>query len=157
MSKINWSRVILGGIVAGIVIDLFEGVLNGVLLQKQWTDVMVGLGKSGAMSVKQIVAFDVWGLAAGVAVVWLYAAMRERFGAGPRTAMLAGLTVWFLADALAAAGPVFLHIYQVGLALEAVSFELVEMLVAGLAGAYLYKEQTEPGAEPLRQRAMHAG
>ena len=40
MGKINLGRVILGGIVAGIVIDIFEGVLNGVVLAKQWADVM---------------------------------------------------------------------------------------------------------------------
>jgi hypothetical protein len=47
MGKINLGRVILGGIVAGIVIDIFEGVLNGVVLEKQWADAMTALGKSG--------------------------------------------------------------------------------------------------------------
>jgi hypothetical protein len=41
------------------VIDIFEGVLNGVVLAKQWADVMTGLGKSAAMSINQIVAFNV--------------------------------------------------------------------------------------------------
>lgn len=150
MAKINLVRVILGGIVAGIVIDLFEGILNGVLLQQQWIAVMTGLGKPGTMSVKQIVAFNVWGLAAGVMMVWLYAAIRTRFGAGPKTALLAGFAVWFLADGLGLAGPVFLHIYQVGLALQAVAYELVEMLVAGLAGAYLYREEAAPVSKPAR-------
>jgi len=150
MAKINLARVILGGIVAGIVIDLFEGILNGVLLQPQWVEVMTGLGKSSTMSVPQIVAFNVWGLAAGILLVWLYAAIRTRFGAGPKTALLAGLAVWFLADGLGLAGPVFLHIYQVGLALQAVAYELVEMLVAGLVGAYLYREDAASGSEPVR-------
>ena len=51
------GRVILGGIVAGMVVDIFEGLLNGVVLAKQWADVITGLGKSGTMSVNQIVAF----------------------------------------------------------------------------------------------------
>ena len=29
MSKINWQRVILGGLVAGLIIDVVEGVVNG--------------------------------------------------------------------------------------------------------------------------------
>lgn len=37
MGKINMGRVILGGLVAGIFIDAFEGVLNGVLLANQCT------------------------------------------------------------------------------------------------------------------------
>jgi hypothetical protein len=32
MNRINLGRVVLGGIVAGIVISIFEGVLNGVVL-----------------------------------------------------------------------------------------------------------------------------
>jgi hypothetical protein len=140
MGKINMSRVILGGLVAGIIINLFEGIMNGVVLEKQWAAVMSGLGKSGVMSVKQIAAFNAWGFAAGILLVWLYAAMRPRFGAGPKTAMLAGLFVWMVGCAMANAVPVFLHLYPVGLAVSAVAVALVEMLIAGVVGGYLYKE-----------------
>src|SRR5258708_34676853 len=106
MSKMKLSRVILGGVVAGLVIDVCEGILNGVILKQQWADAFAALGKaSDALSVKQIVAFNVWGLAAGIITVWLYAGLRPRYGAGPRTAIFAGLTVWALAFALATAVP----------------------------------------------------
>ncbi len=36
MGKINWTRVILGGLVAGVIINVFESVLNGVILTKIW-------------------------------------------------------------------------------------------------------------------------
>ena len=140
MGKINLGRVILGGLLAGVVINLVEGILNGVVFAKQWAEVMTGLGKAAAPSVKQIIALNVWGFALGILTVWLYAAIRPRFGSGPRTAICAGATVWFLAQAMGTAIPVFLHIYTVGLALSAVSVELVEMLIASVAGAYLYKE-----------------
>jgi hypothetical protein len=45
MGKINFGRMILGGIVAGIVIDLFEGVTNGLILGKQYADAMIALGR----------------------------------------------------------------------------------------------------------------
>jgi len=35
MGKINLGRVILGGLVAGVIINVAEGVLNGVILQSQ--------------------------------------------------------------------------------------------------------------------------
>ena len=140
MGKINLGRVILGGLLAGVVINLVEGILNGVVFAKQWAEVMTGLGKAAAPSVKQIIALNVWGFALGILTVWLYAAIRPRFGSGPRTAICAGVIVWFLAQAMGTAIPVFLHIYTVGLALSAVSVELVEMLIASVAGAYLYKE-----------------
>lgn len=153
MAKINLGRVILGGIVAGVVIDLVEGITNGIVLNAQWAAVMTGLGKSGTMSMKQIIAFNVWGLAAGILTVWLYAAIRPRFGAGPRTAMCAGLAVWALADMLGVAGPVFLHIFGVQLAATALAVQFVEMLVAGVAGAYFYKEDS---AQSLRSSAASA-
>ena len=34
MGKINWVRVILGGVVAGMIINIFEHLLNGVNLAR---------------------------------------------------------------------------------------------------------------------------
>ena len=34
MGKINWTRVILGGLVAGLIINVFEWLLNGVIIAK---------------------------------------------------------------------------------------------------------------------------
>src|SRR5258708_39495088 len=122
MSKMKLSRVILGGVVAGLVIDVCEGILNGVILKQQWADAFAALGKaSDTMSVKQIIAFNVWGLAAGIITVWLYAVLRASYGAGPRTAILAGLTGWALAFGLATAVPVFFHLYPVGMGLTSVA------------------------------------
>lgn len=153
MSKINLGRVVLGGIVAGIVIDIFEGVLNGVVLTNQWATVMTGLGKSSTMSMKQLAAFNVWGLATGILMVWLYAAMRPRMGAGPKTAICAGLVVWAAAYMLGSAAPVFLHIFPVGLMLTGLAVGLVETMVAAVAGAYFYKEDA---VEMPKSSAMHA-
>lgn len=141
MGKINLGRVILGGLVSGVVINLVEGIMNGVILDPQWTAVRTGLGKDPSMSIKQIVAFNLWGFAAGFLIVWLYAAMRPRLGAGPKTAACAGLVVWAAAWALGDAPPVFLHVFPVGLIGILVAVGVVETMVAGIAGAYFYKEQ----------------
>jgi hypothetical protein len=144
VGKINLSRVILGGIVAGIVIDLFEGIMNGMVLAGDWSTVLTGLGKAPAPSVKQIVAFNVWGFAVGLVAVWLYAAIRPRFGAGPKTAACAGLFVWATAYALGTAPQVFMHLYPVGMMSTLVAVGLVEMVVATIAGGYFYKEDASP-------------
>jgi hypothetical protein len=39
MGKINWTRVILGGVVAGAIINVFEYLLNAVVLAKDWAGV----------------------------------------------------------------------------------------------------------------------
>ncbi len=154
MGKINLTRVVLGGIVAGIVIDAFEGILNGVILSSQWAEVLTGLGKSSTMSAKQIVAFDVWGFAVGILTVGLYAAIRPRFGAGPRTGVLAGLAVWALAFAMGDATPVFLHIFPVGTMATSLVVEAVAMAIAGVAGAAVYKESA---AAAIGARVAGAG
>jgi hypothetical protein len=127
--------------------------MNGIVFAQQWAGVLTGLGKLGTMSTKQIIAFNVWGFAAGIAIVWVYAAMRPRFGAGPKTAMLAGVTVWALAYALGTAAPVFLHLFPVGLTATMLAVELVETLVAGLAGAAVYKEDSVAAASSAARSA----
>jgi len=140
MAKINLGRVILGGLVAGVIINVVEGVMNGVILQPQWSAAAKAIGRSATMSPKQIVAFNVWGFAAGIIAVWLYAAMRPRFGAGPRTAITAGAAVWLLAYAMANAMMAFLHIFPLGLLVTVTALGLVEVLIATTSGAYFYRE-----------------
>jgi hypothetical protein len=41
----NWQRVILGGLVAGMLINLIEFFLNGVFLAKDWQAAMMALNR----------------------------------------------------------------------------------------------------------------
>jgi hypothetical protein len=54
---------------------------------------MTALGKSGTMSIKQIIAFNVWGLVAGILMVWLCAAMRPRLSARRRQSGRGGVGI----------------------------------------------------------------
>lgn len=145
MAKMNLGRVLLGGIVAGIVIDIWEGVMRGVLLQDRAADAMAALGRTANVSVRQIVALDVWGLVVGIFTVLLYAAIRPRFGAGPKAAIFAGLMIWALVFALGIMPVVFLHLLPVSLSAITVCGELVMMILAGLAGGALYQEAAAAG------------
>ncbi|HEV2386078.1 MAG TPA: hypothetical protein VGS20_02375 [Candidatus Acidoferrales bacterium] len=140
MGKINLGRVVAGGIVAGIVIDIWEGVMRGMVLRQQGMEVMAALGKPSNFTPKQLVAFNLLGLAVGILTIWLYAAIRPRFGAGPKTALVAGLFAWALVYVLGAMPVVFGHLFPKNLATIAACGELVMMLIAGVAGAALYKE-----------------
>ena len=44
MGKINVSRWILGGIIAGVVADILGTLVDGVILAPRWTDGMKALG-----------------------------------------------------------------------------------------------------------------
>ena len=141
MTKINWGRVILGGLVAGLIINAAEFLVNGVILQAWWSEVMKGLGKP-KMSGAQIAVFNVWGFLVGIFTVWFYAAIRPRYGAGPKAAVCAGAAVWTLGYLLAGVAPMVLHILPRRLMAIGIAAGLIEVIVASLMGAWLYKEET---------------
>lgn len=60
MGKINLARVLLGGLLAGVVVNIFEFVTNGVVLASQWEASMKALGHQ--MPGKAPIAFVVWGV-----------------------------------------------------------------------------------------------
>jgi hypothetical protein len=140
MERINMGRVILGGIVAGIVADVLGYVVDGVILAPQWADAMKALGRPD-FGMTQIVGFNILGLAYGIFAVWLYAAIRPRYGAGPRAAVCAGLAVWVAGVLLPNAG--FMGaagLFPTNLTVMTTLAAIVEWVAAALAGAALYKE-----------------
>jgi len=146
MGRINIGRVILGGIVAGIVGDILGYLVDGVMLAPQWATGMRALGKA-EFSVSQNVAFNIIGLVYGILIVWLYAELRPRYGAGPKTAVCAGLVVWVAGVLLPNAGLMWAAgLFPTNLTMMTTAAAIVELVVAALAGAALYKE----GAESLR-------
>jgi len=139
MGKINWGRVILGGLVAGVILNIFESVLNGVVLTKDWQAAMSALGRTMAPSA--IAVFVIWGFLAGIAAIWLYAAARPRFGAGAKTAVITGFAFWIFCYVLPNMGQWALHLFPHRLIAIGTVVGLIEVLIGSVAGAALYKEQ----------------
>ena len=137
----NWGRIILGGLAAGVVINISEATLHEGILKDTWSAAMQELGKSGEFGSGAIAMFNIMGFLIGIALVWLYAAIRPRYGAGPKTAMCAGTAVWLLAYALPTIGQVAMDLWPLSALLTAIGWGLVEMILAGLAGGWLYKEE----------------
>ncbi len=77
----------------------------------------------------------------GIAAVWLYAAIRPRYGAGPKTAIRVGLVTWAVAVFLANLGNYPLGLFPTRLLVITSVVALVEIVVATLVGAWLYKEE----------------
>ena len=140
MGKINWGRVILGGIVAGIVINLSEWVLNELVMKEKWQAAMSALGKTQAQTTNNIIVWNIWGFLAGIGAVWLYAAIRPRFGPGAGTAVKAGVAVWFFSHLLGAIVMMNLGLFPRDLMMIPILWTLVESILATVAGAWVYKE-----------------
>jgi hypothetical protein len=140
MERINLSRVLLGGIVAGIVANILGYLVDGVILAPQWTAAMKALGRPD-FTTNQIVAFNMIGLAYGIFAVWLYAAIRPRYGAGPKTAICAGLAVWVAGVLLPNAALMGITgLFPSNLTALSTLAGVVEWSAAILAGAALYQE-----------------
>lgn len=139
MGGINLGRVIGGGIVAGIVYNVGEAILNMVVLaaemeafQKRFSLPPVG----GDFIMKATIFMFV----VGILNVFLYAAIRPRFGAGVKTAVYAGLLVWALSFLYATLFNVWLGLFPMAPAALGVGWELVEAVLASIAGAWVYRE-----------------
>ena len=139
MGRINLGRVILGGIVAGIIINAFEYVLNGVLLADQWSDMMKTINRP-ELGTGEVGGFMALGMVQGLVAVWTYAAIRPRFGEGPMTAVCAAVLTWITSYALVDAMLTIMGVFDISLTLMLVGVGLVEIVIATLAGAYIYKE-----------------
>ncbi len=139
MAHTNRARVILGGLLAGVVINIVEFITNGVVLNNAWAQVMQSLGKP-PLTVSSILLFNVWGFLMGIASVWLYAAIRPRYGVGPATAIRAGVAAWVMSVFLVTVTNYAIGFVPVRLLVITSLVELVEIPVATVVGAWLYKE-----------------
>jgi hypothetical protein len=137
------NRVLLGGLLAGVVINISEFVLNGVVLAN---DLNSALGRLNLppISGNAVAVFLLMGFIIGIVTVWLYAAIRPRFGPGATTAAYAGLTVWFVGYVTSTIGNVMMGIFPLRLALIAMVWGLFELVIAAVAGAWPYHEAVEP-------------
>jgi hypothetical protein len=139
MGKINYGRVILGGLIAGLVLNIGEIVLNALILAKDWDDALKALNRP-PMSGSSPFVFIVLIFALGIVLTWLYAAIRPRFIAGPRTAICAGLVVWTLAYAWPSLSAIPMDVFPARLLLISMIWGLLEVPIAALAGCWFYRE-----------------
>lgn len=143
MGRINVLRVLVGGLVAGLVIVAGEYILNGIILGAEFfaQREKLGLGDptAGQLAVGAFIT-----VVYGIVLIWIYAAIRPRFGPGPGTAVIAGLTFWSIAYFLFLASLWANGLVTVRFAAVSIIWGLFEAPVAALAGAWLYHEAESP-------------
>lgn len=139
MGKINIGRVLAGGLLAGLVINIGETILNTVVIADQM-EAAVAARNLPPVGGREIASFVIMCFGLGIATVWLYAAIRTRFGPGVPTAVLNGVVVWFLAYLWPNMGDAVMQIFPMNVIAVGVVWGLLEIVLASIAGAWLYRE-----------------
>ena len=140
MGKINWGRVVGGGLLAGVVLNVFDWLVYGVWLNADIVAGMQALGKDPAGVQSAVPLFVALDFVYGIGLVWVYAAIRPRFGAGPGTAVIGGLAVWFFVGLLHAVAEAPMALMPQRVMVLGTTVALIQIPLASVVGAYIYKE-----------------
>ncbi|SEE48040.1 hypothetical protein SAMN05444161_5902 [Rhizobiales bacterium GAS191] len=142
MTHINTGRVVLGGVVAAIVLFIVSGIVNGAILGSSWQAWLQAMGSLNHAPAEPagIALWAIVSLVFGLTGVWIYAGIRPRYGAGPKTAVLAGLLLWLAGWLAPALGQIALGAIPNNVTVVGCVGGLAGALLALLAGAALYQE-----------------
>ncbi|MGA3035320.1 MAG: hypothetical protein ABSD70_18700 [Terracidiphilus sp.] len=140
MGKINVARLILGGIVAGIVGDVLDYLVDGLILAPMWNGQLSTWGRP-PFSCSQIAWYMTFGIITGLVGIWIYAGIRPRFGPGVKTAIYAGVAVWIIGFLLPNFALMWVpHFFSGHLTAYTTLGALFECVIGTIAGAAVYKE-----------------
>jgi hypothetical protein len=148
MGGINVSRWIMAGIAAGVVVWLLEGAAS-VLYMADMTEALEARGIVLEMSAGILVASVFVSVITGLALMFFYAAARPRFGPGPGTAALVAVVFWAGGYVMSLIGYGMLGLYPTRMLVMWAVIGLVEMIIAAIVGAWIYREDARsPAAVP---------
>jgi hypothetical protein len=140
---INTQKVLIGGIAAGVVMNVIDFVSNTYILgarMKAESDAFKPGMSDQMMTGSAIASYIVMDFVLGILLVWTYAAIRPRFGPGLRTAVYAALLFWVL-TAITMSGFMHMGMMSAGLWWSFAIIGLVNYVLSAWAGAKLYSEE----------------
>ena len=141
---INTKRVIIAGLVAGLVMAISDWVLNGMVLADRMTAEMnafkPGMGDAMAqMDMNTTIGYVIMDIVLGMLIAYTYAAMRPRFGAGAKTSIIVALVLWIFAGIISA-NYLIMGMMSQGLWWTVAIGYLVCLVIAALVAGALYQE-----------------
>lgn len=146
MKKINWLRFVIGGVIAAVIFFLSDGLMHEQVLSSDWRDVYLNISAiEPEHHGSSMLYFTIFELGRGMLAMFLYVLMRAFWGAGPRTAILAGVAVWIAFSVTGPAQFIPLGFFTVQLWLKVAGFQLITSIFGSLAGAALYKDVSATG------------
>jgi hypothetical protein len=141
----NTSKVITGGLAAGLVMNVLDFIVNkyivGARMAADANAFKAGLGDAMmAMSGKQMAGYVIMDFVVGLLLAYTYAAMRPRFGAGAKTAVITAFVFWIFGS-IVAVNYMAMGIMSSGLWLTYGIIWFICLLIAAMVGGKLYSEE----------------
>jgi hypothetical protein len=139
---INTQKVVIGGIAAGVVMNIIDFISNMYILgarMKAESDAFKPGMADQMMSSSTMISYIVMDFVLGIALVWTYAAIRPRFGPGPKTAVYVAILFWVLAG-IFLSGYLHMGMMSSGLWWSFAFVGLVNFLISAWVGAKVYSE-----------------
>ena len=142
---VNGRRVILGGLLSGLVGWIGLAANTGAEALLFPSDFDVSLGEGDRQLLRALALYTLVAFVGGILMVWLYAVFSPRFGRGLRTVVVLGVAGWLPFNLLPAvsvglgwivpANPISARM----LVFSAV-WQLFQVPIALAAGAWLYEK-----------------
>ena len=148
MNGINWGRVILGGLVTGVLLNVGEWVLHDMVMAERMETAVAEMGMEPPRG-SDIGIFVAMTFVLGILLIWLYAAIRPRYGPGPKAAIRAALFVWTILYAFWYVYNIAWEIFPRDMVTISTVWGFFELPIATLVGAWLYREGPAVDARAL--------
>ena len=135
----NAKRIILGGAFAGALIAGGETLLSNWLVTLDRTGSFAEIDSATPFGIFLLRNFSL-----GVCCILMYALIRPRFGAGAMTAIASGLLAFLFGVLFPSFGDAMNGGFPPALMLVSIIWAAIELPLASLAGAFVYREDSEP-------------
>lgn len=139
MGNINMGRVLAGGLLAGLILNIGELLLNDFVLGTQMKAFMTQHNFADPGTHFMMIAVGLT-FVVGIVIVFGYACIRPRLGPGVKTAIIAGLFAWFGVYFYSGLINGVLFGTPTNTVAVVIAWGVLEYAVAAVAGAWLYKE-----------------
>jgi len=139
---INTSKVLAGGLAAGVVLNVIDFVTYTYIVadrRKAETDAFKPGLSAAMMQGSAIAAYVITDFVFGILLVWTYAAIRPRLGPGPKTAATVAVLFWIFGSFINA-NMMMMGMTSMGLWWTTAIIWLVNLLLAAWVGAKVYSE-----------------
>lgn len=144
MTNMNWTRFVIGGLIASVLLFVSDGFLHEQVFKQYWNYLYYGLGTAPpqAENALSMVYFFIFELGRGFGAMFIYVLLRPFHGPGPKTAVLAAIAAWLAFSVTAPAEFIPLGFYGRRLWVMVAAAQLVTSILTNLLAAWIYKDST---------------